>query len=166
MTSTTDTHEPSRNWSANTTHVRKALAFIRKRKGGVTADELVEWDVAHGRRLFTWDEPKAAEQFRLLEARLFLNRFRGMFDKMRVRAFIHVREDAESGIERSAYQTVEAISAHDGMRGQVVRDIVKRMKTLASELAMWKLDDSERAELFAQLNEAIKGKPEKVAEAA
>jgi len=139
----------------NTAHVRKAIAFIRKHKGGVTADELVAWDLQNGRRLFEWDDDTAAVQWRLQQARVFLNQFRGMFDKMRVRAFIHVREDADALIERSSYVSVEDIAAHPGMREQVIADIAKRMKTLASELRMWKLSSQEQADLFGQLREAL-----------
>lgn len=148
-----------RTWSTNTAHVRKAIAFLRKRKGGVTADELVAWDLANGRRLFTWDDDEAAVQWRLHEARLFMNRFRGVFEKMRVRAFIHVHEDNEAGIGRSAYFTVESIAADPAMRDQVVKDISRRMKVLASELAMWKLSAAEQAAIFAELSEAMNGSP-------
>ncbi len=154
MTATAQTSE-ERTWSVNTAHVRKAIAFIKKRKGGVTADELVAWDLENGRRLFDWDDETAAAQWRLQQARVFMNQFRGKFDKMRVRAFIHVREDAEAGIERSSYMTVEDIAAHPGMRDQVIEDIAKRMRSLASELRMWKLTDSEQADLFNQLRESL-----------
>jgi hypothetical protein len=160
---TADATTPERTWSANTAHVRKAIAFLRKRKGGVTAEELVTWDLENGRRLFTWNDEHAATSWREHEARLFMNRFRGMFDKMRVRAFIHVKADADADIDRSAYFTVEAIAEHPGMRDQVVRDIVRRMKTLASELAMWKLSDAEQAIIFSDLRAAMSGTTEKKA---
>src|SRR5687768_8929915 len=100
-------------WKSNLPHVRKALLFI-KRPGHVTAAELVEWDHSHGQRLFDWDDPSAATDWREHQARLFLNRFRATFDGMRVRAFIHVREDEQADIKDSAYMTVEAIAAHPG----------------------------------------------------
>jgi hypothetical protein len=144
-----------RNWTVSAPHVRKAVAFIKRRKGGVTAEELVQWDAEHGRRLFTWDDAKGAEQFRLLEARLFTNRFRAVFDKMRVRCFIHIREDAKAGIDRSAYQSTQTIIEDDGMRAQVIRDIKKRMTSLASELAFWKLTPAEQVEILEALQFAM-----------
>lgn len=153
--------EPT-TWSASAPHVRKAIAFV-KRKGSVNADELVEWDLTHGRRLFDWDDPSAATEWRLHQARVFLNSFRGMFEKMRVRAFIHVREDADSNIDQSGYVTVETIAGHAGMRAQVVSDITRRMRMLAAELAMWKLSRDERDDLFARLAEAISGSKSKAA---
>lgn len=149
-------HESPTTWSRNTPHVRKALAFL-KRRGNVTADELVAWDARNGRRLFDWDDPSAAGEWRKQQARMFLNRFRGKFDGMRVRAIIHVREDEENQIDKSAYYTVETISQHKGMRDQVVGDITRRMKSLASELKMWNLSHAEQGLLFDQLREAMNG---------
>ena len=157
------TNEPAieNQWSADLPQVRRALRFIKGRGArGVTAGELRDWDAAHGRKLFNWDDPAAADEYRLVQARMFLNRFRGMFDNMRVRAHIFVRGDAEKGIERGAWRTVEVISSDRNMRAQVVADITKRMESLASELAMWKLAASERTELFKRLEAAMSGEPE------
>ena len=154
LTAAPDESHQSSTWSGNTPHVRKALKFIRS-KGAVTAEQLVEWDDRHGRRLFTWDEPDAAREWRLQEARFFLNRFRVKFEGMRVRAFIHIREDEEQGIEKDAYYTVASISGHPGMREQVLSDIERRMVSLAAELALWKLTPDERAALLARLEQAM-----------
>lgn len=154
MTAVAPTSEPQSHWGINAPQVRKALKFI-KNKGAVTAEQLVEWDATHGRRLFTWEEDKAATEWRLQEARFFLNRFRAQFEGMRVRAFIHVREDAEQGIDRDAYYTVETIAKHAGMRAQVLANISARMIGLASETKMWKLTDVEQDGLFGRLREAM-----------
>lgn len=137
-------------WRVSAPHVRKALAFIKKR-GSVNAEDLVAWDRDHGRRLFDWDDPHAAEEWRKQQARVFLNRFRAQFEGMRVRAHIHINADAEAGIEESAYYGIEAITEHPGMRAQVIDDITRRMKMLASELRLWKLTPEEQAELFDRL---------------
>lgn len=153
--------DPQSTWRVSAPHVRKAIAFVktREKRGMVTnADDLVEWDLAHGRRLFDWDNASAAADWRLHQARLFLNRFRAMFDGMRVRAFIHISEDEQAGIDESGYVTVEGIAAHPGMRAQVIDDIVRRMKMLASELAMWQLEAGEQAAIFQQLADAMNGK--------
>lgn len=141
-------------WGASAPHVRRALAFI-KQKGTVTADELVAWDRDHGQQLFDWNDPSAAEDWRHHQARLFLNSFRAVFEGMRVRGFIHIRKDEETNIGESGYVHVEAITQHSGMRAQVVGDITRRMRMLASELKMWKLTAEERADLFRRLAEAM-----------
>jgi len=161
---TTQAQTSDRTWSASSAHVRKAIAFIRKAgKDGRTPDEMVAWDLANGRRLFDWDDAEAARLHRLQQARNFINSFRAVFERKRVRAFIHVREDGDLEIGRSAYVSVEDIADHPGMREQVVSDITRRMKSLASELAMWKLSDSEQADLFAQLRESMSGRQAKAA---
>ncbi len=141
-------------WRASTPHVRKAIAFI-KRKGAVTAEDLVVWDRDHGRKLFDWNDPQAAAEWRRQQARVFLNSFRKVFEGMRVRAYIHVHEDTEAGIDASEYVTVEAIAKHEGMRAQVIDDIQRRMKMLASELRLWKLTEAEQSALFDRLAEAM-----------
>jgi hypothetical protein len=153
-TTTADPQTQTITWKVSTPHVRRALAFIKKR-GAVTAEDLVAWDREHGRRLFDWNDATAAEEWRLHSARIFLNKFRAVFEGMRVRAHIHIHEDAEAGIDESAYYTVEAITKHAGMRAQVIDDITRRMKMLASELKMWKLSAEEQAQLFQRLAEAI-----------
>ncbi len=145
---------PVITWRASAPHVRKALTWL-KHHGPANADDLVAWDRDHGRRLFDWNDPSAAEEWRLHQARLFLNRFRQVFEGMRVRAFIHIHEDAETGIEQSAYFDIEAITQHPGMRAQVIADITRRMKMLASELKLWKLTPEEQAALFRRLSEAM-----------
>lgn len=149
-------------WRVSAPHVRKALAFIKKR-GSVNAEDLVAWDRDHGRQLFDWNDPSAAEDWRRHQALLFINRFRGMFEGKRVRAFIHIRKDDEAGIDESAYFAVEDIAQHPGMREQVMDDIMRRMKMLASELKMWKLTPEEQAVLFERLREAMTGESRKEA---
>lgn len=153
MSNSTD--DEALEWRSRSPHVRKALTHIKKRGGIITAEELVEWDRTHGRRLFKWDDASAAEQYRLYEARLFLNSFRTMFEKMRVRGFIHIREDSQADIEKDAYVSVETITQHQGMRQQVISDIVRRIEMLASELRMWKLTPQERQQFFERLAKAL-----------
>ena len=62
---------------------------------------------------------------------------------------------AEAEIEASGYVHVETITQHHGMRAQVIDDITRRMRMLASELKMWKLTSDERADLFVRLAEAM-----------
>ena len=146
----------TQQWGLNLPHVRKAIAFVRKR-GRVTAEELVTWDRDHGRRLFNWDDPDAAEEWRRQQARMFLNRFRAKFEGMRVRAFIHVRENEEQGVKEDAYYTVESIAQHSGMREQIIGDVTRRMSSLAGELKMWRLGEAEQRALFDRLRVAMSG---------
>jgi hypothetical protein len=131
------------------------VAFIKRRGGRANAADLVAWDRDHGRRLFDWNQQTAADAWRLHQARLFLNRFRAIFEGMRVRAYIHIHEDAEAGIDASEYVNIEAITQHPGMRAQVIEDITRRMKMLARELKLWKLSQDEQAQLFRRLAEAM-----------
>jgi len=141
-------------WRSKSPHVRKALLFI-KRKKSVTADELVEWDREHGKNLFDWNNTSAADDWRHHQARVFLNSFRATFENMRVRGFIHIRKNADAEIDESAYVDVETITQHQGMRAQVVADIMRRIEMLTSELRMWKLTPQERDEFFERLNKAL-----------
>lgn len=149
-------------WSRSSKHVRRSLQWIHRRKM-VTAAELLAYDRQHGGHLFLnrWTPEDAAEEWYLHQARIFLNSFRGIFNGQRVRAFIHISEDAKAGITTPGYVTVEAISNHRGMRAQVIADITRRMEMLASELRMWHLSATERQMLFERLQAAITQPTEK-----
>ena len=60
-------HESETTWSPKAPHVRKMIAYVKKR-GSVTAEELVEWDRTHGRLVFDWDDANAAEEWRKQQA--------------------------------------------------------------------------------------------------
>lgn len=153
---TTAPLERAPRWAMSLPHVRKFLKFV-KAKGSVTTEQAVEWDERNGRRLFTWDDAVAGQLRRLDEARLLLNRFHAKFNGWRVRRLIHLHEDEEQGIDKAAYYPIEVITKHAGMREQVVGDITRRMATLAAELRMWKLSDTERDAVIARLREAMEG---------
>lgn len=146
----------TRTWSVTSPHVRRVLTLIKRGKIR-TPEDLVTWDRDHGQRLFDWNDATAADWARRAKAVLFLNHFRAMFDKMRVRAIIHVREDmgAPDPVEESGYFAVEAIAEHPGMRAQVIADLTRRMKMLASELRFWKLTPQEQQEVLGRLAEAM-----------
>lgn len=147
------TSTPEKDWERHTPEVRKALKWIRSKKGAVSTEELVQWDAAHGRKLFDWDNATAGTQWRLQQARVFFRRFKGMFDGMRVRAFINLptKEDPD---ER-AYFPVEIIAKDPDLRAAVIGDITRRMASLASELRMWKLSLDEQDGLFERLRTAM-----------
>lgn len=140
-------------WRRDVPHVRRALKFLRSR-ASVTPEELVDWDAAHGRRLFDWSDASAAASWRVQQARQFMNGFRRTLDGKRVRGWISVRPGEG---DARAYVSVERISEEPALREQVVDDIRRRLVVLASELKMWKLDAHERADLFKRLRDAIEG---------
>jgi hypothetical protein len=148
-------------WSIEAEHVQKVLAFIRKRGArGVTAEELVEWDARHGKRLFQWDDRAAAAAWRVHQARLFLNSFRGVFDRMRVRKFIHVPGGEATGhAEGGAYLDSAVISADEKLRAWAIGDLTGRLARLASELKFWRLTEAERAAVFARMEMELTGEP-------
>lgn len=137
-------------WAIDALHVRRAVKFMRSRPN-FTAQDLVEWDFTHGKKLFTWDDEKAAEEHRLYEARLFANRFRAMFDGMRVRAFIAVPVEVEEGKKERAYYSADTISRNQNLRVIVVEDLKKRIMKLMSELKLWNLSATEREALIEEL---------------
>ena len=139
-------------WSHSSTIVRRLIKWIKARGGKVSAEDIVAWDDQNGRRLFDWDEKRAAQQYRLAQARVFLNSFRSVIDGMRVRAFINVPETEET--ER-AYYTVEYISQTPALRMRVIADISRRMKTMAGELKWWKLSLEEREAIIRPIMQAM-----------
>lgn len=143
------------SWSTKNRTVIRALRWIAK-KGCITARELVDWDEGPGeRQLFTWDDPLAATAYRLVQARLFLNSFRGFaLPGMRVRKFTNLPEDGVAGSNR-AYFGVAAISTRPELRGAVIADLTMRMATLAGELRFWKLTAKERGTIIRRISEAL-----------
>lgn len=137
-----------------TSRERKAVTWIKK-KGSVTAEMLVEWDQrTAGTKFFEWDDLKASHEWRLQQARLWMNKFRKKINGFRVRSFIHFDENEELGIEEG-YVPIEEISVNPSMRQVVIRDITKRMATLGSELKLWKLSDEERSGVLERVAAAM-----------
>lgn len=137
-------------------HTLKLLRWI-KSKGSATAEQLVEWDLRNGKKLFDWDDPNAAHEHRLYEARVFLNRFRTIINGFRVRSFIRIPENPEQGIPEDAYYPVGVISETPAMRDFVIRDIQKRLAKMAMELKLWKLTDEERRAVLQRVEDALYG---------
>jgi len=151
-----DIDDEQQTWSLNADHVQDVLRFIRRRGAkGVTADELVTWDATHGKRLFCWDEAKAAHEWRVQQARVFLNSFRGVFNRMRVRKFQFVPGGEETGRADGAYLDTETISQDAKLREWAIGDLTRRLKSTASELRFWKLTEEERLTIMRQLDEAL-----------
>jgi len=139
-----------RTWAPDALPVRRALAWINKR-GGCTAEELEAWDRQHGGRLFETDAGKGLHEWRVQQARLFLNSFRSVVNGMRIRLYKNVPANEETGLVERRYYTGEEISRTMRLRTWAVNDIVRRMKGLASELKFYKLSDVERENILAQV---------------
>ena len=141
-------------WAPTDPYVIRAIRFCAKDKG-VTAEQLVDWDDAHERRLFTWHDALAATAHRLHQARLFLDSFRSQLPELHVRKFIKLPEDGVGGSER-AYFTVETITARPELKDAVIADLTARIVTLGKQVRFWKLPDKARAKILAQLDEAMR----------
>ena len=151
------TAPPPSTWTRTAPHVKKALQFIQsmaRRQKGVTAEELVRWDFTHGKRLFNWSDPSAAHEWRVQQARVFLNTFQRMFENTRVRLVANMPADVEVGRPR-AYFHAETISKDPRMREQIIESIAERMANLAKQLRMWKLTAAERTGLIRRLEAAL-----------
>jgi hypothetical protein len=89
---------------------------------------------------------------------VFLNSFRAIIDGMRVRAFINLPADETDGPENRQYVGTEEISRNDAWRTKVIDMLVRKIKRMASELKMWKLDEHEREQVLAQLRQAMEAR--------
>jgi len=156
MEPTTDFDDEQQNWSLNSDAVQAALRFIRKQgKKGVTAEDLVAWDAKHGKRLFRWNDERAAQDWRIHQARLFLNSFRGIFERMRVRKFMQIPANEDTGLTTAVYLDTQTISEDTKLRGWAIDNLTRKMQSLASELRFWKLTDDERVRVLAMLEASL-----------
>lgn len=151
--------EEMQSWSLDSDYVQRALSFIRKRGArGVTAELMVQWDSRNGRKLFNWNDQQAAEEWRLHQARRFLNSFRGVFERMCIRKFIHIPEGEETGLTEGRYLDVETISRDDKLRTWAIGDIMRRIERQASQLQFWRLEEAEREAIISQFRSWMNGK--------
>ena len=86
---------------------------------------------------------------------MFLNCFRGVIDRMRVRQFINVPAGEETGLSERIYLDAQVISDDAKLRAWAIADLTRKAKVLMSELRFWKLSDAERAQVLDQLSEAL-----------
>jgi hypothetical protein len=139
-------------WRLDADHVQAVLKYIRKRRGpGVTAEELVQWDLQHGRRLFNWNDAEAAHEWRLQQARCFINSFRGVWERTKIRLYRHVPANEETGRTHAAYLDVQTIAEDPKLREWAIADLTKRIAVLGGELAFWKLHRREQAAVVKEL---------------
>ena len=152
------------SWSLKSPAVQRAVNYIEKKGGRVTAEELVAYDATHGRRLFNWTEALAAHEWRLQQARSFLNSFRSVVDGMRVRGYINIPAMEDTGQERREYVTTDVISTTPQLRKWVIENCTKRAASVLSELKMWRLSEGERRAVLKQLRQRwlnLMGTPKK-----
>lgn len=106
--------------------VKEILARKRVNKT-VTPPELVRWDQVHGKRLFNWNNNKAAHQHRLAQARILLWSLQVINDHTRVRAMYNLRKEFNRGI-RGYVETKQIIK--DGNLTVVVEELRLRHQNL------------------------------------
>ena len=148
------THENSAApglWSRKNAAVVRALAYIAKRRGKITAPRLVEWDDRNGRHLFQWDDALGAVAHRLYQARVFLNSFNEDRDGVRVKGFQSIT--ADDG-ER-AYYGIRRVIADDDLRARAIDLVVGRSETQLRTLKFWKLTPEQRAPILERLDAAM-----------
>ena len=137
-------------WDATSPHVVKALKWLRSHPTA-TPEALVEWDRSHGRHLFEWNDRKAAQEFRLAQARQFFNRHYAMFKGMKMKAWYNLPADEEAGLPERSYVQASVISENPKLIETVIDGIRRRMRTLARELRAWEASPAVRAEILAEL---------------
>ena len=151
-----DITPPGRNWSPSNPAVLKAYTYMQKHREHLTPSDLVEWDYRHGQQLFNWDDPSAAAEQRLYQARVFINTFRGVIDGVRVRSFISVpAPEADTSGDTRFYVSTEIITQDLNMRQLCIDQLMRKIKRQLSEVKFWKLSDTERDDILAQLRAAI-----------
>jgi hypothetical protein len=106
--------------------VKEILARKRVNKT-VTPPELVHWDEIHGKRLFTWDNAKAAAEFRIAEARILLWSLSILHEKARVRGMYNLTKRFNNGIQ--GYVETEQIIS-DGKLPVVIEALRTRHSNL------------------------------------
>ena len=146
----------ARKWNPRTPEVKAAFKYVEK-KGAITAGQLVEWDNRNGRKLFEWDDGDAAREFRLGQARVFLNRFRLRLNGFRVRAFVHIPGKAIPGVKADdggAYYPAKTIQETPSMRRWVIEDLAKRAASLGAELRLWKASLEEFDRVVGEMRRA------------
>ena len=148
--STVDSAAPGR-WSRKNAAVVRALAYIVKCRGKITASRLVAWDDRNGRHLFQWDDALASVAHRLYQARVFLNSFNEERDGIRIQAFINLPENGDD----RAYYSLKRIIADEAMQKRAVELVVSRMETQARTLKFWKLTPEQRAPILERLDTAM-----------
>lgn len=143
-------------WSVEQGYVQAAIAWIVDRKRGVvTTEQLVEWDRVHGRKLFTWDDVEAAREYRLAEARRFLNHFVVQFQGMRARAFYNVPKSDEAGIKKQAYIHVERVTENEVLRDLVLQQLTRRIVVLTKQVKFLEVTPVEAEAVLREVRLAL-----------
>lgn len=138
------------NWSKHDPWVKKANAFIERRKGKITVDEMVEWDFRHGQHLFNWNDEECGVEWRRQQARLFLNSFRAVYNGTRVSFYLNVPGNEETGEPRQ-YYSLPALTESGRARAYAIERIGKAMGQLAAKLKVYKLKDAEWQAMVEEL---------------
>lgn len=156
-----DEEERGRNWDVTAPHVRKFLKWLGQRYRAaqmVLPQEAVDWDARNGRKIFDWDDRRAAKAHRLYQARLFLNIFSEQFRGVKIAAFRNIAADPAQGIERGYYPAT-AINNRPELREKLIEDIERRILELTKQLKAWKAPQAFRDQLVSKI-QAVFDEPE------
>lgn len=113
-------------------------------RGRVDAERLVEASTpasAPTHALFTWDDKKAAREFRLVEARCVLRSLVVVSSddgKSTVRAFHNVNTEPDADEEVRAYVAVAEVASDEDMTEQVVARCVRDLRSVRDRYAKYK----------------------------
>ena len=147
----------------------ECLEQIRKDAGGnlLPADVV---DAARPKRsvlhpAFEWNDSKAAEEFRLEQARSLVRSVvvtiePGSEAPKTIRAFVSIRSSGDDEEESSVYTSTEAAMADPSLRAQVVRQALREAESFRRRYAQY----AELAAIFKAIeNVARKVKPDEAA---
>lgn len=148
---------PNRGMDA--TYVGSHCEKLRESNGGSVTPRVVvddaESDQSPLHTLFEWDNVKAADEFRLEQARNLLRSLTVIIPERPshpVRAFVNIRQESPSGETESAYTSIEVALRNPAMRNQLLADAT-------NELAAWRQRYRELEEfsrLFAEIDNQLR----------
>lgn len=136
----------------------------------MTTEGLIEWDRAHEKKLFkklfNWNDPEAAIQWRRIQARNFMEeRFAYRMNGFRGRGWYNLQEDAESEgqveLPRADYPLPIVVDT-SSLRQGVIDDIMRRIETQAATLKFLQLSAHEQAAVLARVERALSGETKPV----
>jgi len=123
----------------------------------------VKWDAAHGKHLFLWNDTRAGHEYRVHQARNFINRIAWIVDnaigKVRIKAMYSVSTGDRTTLEEDeptrVYRSARDVTGNAKDRSEVIAYLTKRMLTCAADLRFFKLTKAEQRELLTQIERAI-----------
>ena len=112
------------------------LAMLEAKWGGLSPKRYVEWarthpDSASYKSIWSWDDRRAAADWRLAQARNIIGRYRFSItidgEQFQPRLYRNVIVSAIGAEERREYRTVNTIKGHKRLEAQVLQDALDRL---------------------------------------